>query len=491
MLSGSGLPPPGAWCSQVLVIDGIDEAAQQRDVVLSLILEQLVPMGLRVVCTSRPEAVELRHFWSRFVIVNLKPLSPSQQQQAMDAQLRAFPAGAQFAHHLTSFVKIRKDHDERYKAEFSTKVRKQIEAFDIPDRLMLEDGKTRDGSMRQRAADGGFVRLAPGSGEQQWSPASWYLQELSGFFTPVLLTELDGRLEGLTAADKEAVQRAVMALQHEGIVQLVERHGASLLSDEAIKKRIKSEAREDVEGGREAAVVFGRMNLAVKLSLLVLDRRDRLASGHADGPANSDGNHLRTMPPPCARATELWPLIVRRTDLIYVACEALPEAVDQALQALCEKLNLGRDALLLGELKDPVRIHEKALSDYVHDFNDWDDGTVIPEACVLDVLRARIVCPDAETMLALQVNLERGVVIGGASSVDGGGDGGPIALPLPADAGESGSLLQGARLKLVRSKNKFRTCDPTHFRNILNNLQLVLAGGRAVFVEAQVQHSAA
>jgi hypothetical protein len=117
--------------------------------------------------------------------------------------------------------------------------------------------------------------------------------------------------------------------------------------------------------------------------------------------------------------------------------------------------------LRFGDLKDPVRIHEKALSDYAGDFDDFDDRVVIPEACVIDVLRCRAVCGGAAPILLMQNKLKRGF----EAQVDG----------------------KVAKLELLRSKSKFRELDPTHFRNILNNLALTY-DGRRTFVELQVQH---
>lgn len=39
------------------VLDGIDEAAGRREEIGSLVREELVPLGFRVVATSRPEGV--------------------------------------------------------------------------------------------------------------------------------------------------------------------------------------------------------------------------------------------------------------------------------------------------------------------------------------------------------------------------------------------------------------------------------------------------
>ena len=60
-------------------------------------------------------------------------------------------------------------------------------------------------------------------------------------------------------------------------------------------------------------------------------------------------------------------------------------------------------------LKDPVRMHEKALNDYVHDYHDWDDGTVIPdETCIIDLIRGRASCESSKLMLGLLEAMVRG-----------------------------------------------------------------------------------
>ena len=81
-----------------------------------------------------------------------------------------------------------------------------------------------------------------------------------------------------------------------------------------------------------------------------------------------------------------------------------------------------------------MRIHEKARDDYVHDFDDWNDAIVIPEACVVDVIRVRMVVKSGEQMLQLQQRLRDGyaVKLGGGNGIT-------------------------SRLDLVRAKNKFST----------------------------------
>lgn len=118
----------------VLVLDGIDEAALSKDAISTLIREELVPMGLRCVCTSRPEGVQEELWIDRFMLLDLKKLSDEQQRDAVQRQLDQFPAAKEFSDHLMAFVSIRKGHDEKYKQIFDTPaLRSRIENFEVSD----------------------------------------------------------------------------------------------------------------------------------------------------------------------------------------------------------------------------------------------------------------------------------------------------------------------------------------------------------------------
>jgi hypothetical protein len=104
-------------------------------------------------------------------------------------------------------------------------------------------------------------------------------------------------------------------------------------------------------------------------------------------------------------ASELWPQIAQRTDLLYSASEDLLSTFKAAMHALVGKLGADDgdiELVLAPTLKDPVRVHEKAMDDYQKDFSDWKDDTVIPESCVLDMMRGRAVCKSGEAMVRLQ-----------------------------------------------------------------------------------------
>ena len=80
----------------VCLIDGVDEAANLRKTVEDIILRHIVPIGIRVVVTSRPEGVRLPLYKKHFVVLNLKPLSDEQQRTMIGGQL----SGNVFFEHL-------------------------------------------------------------------------------------------------------------------------------------------------------------------------------------------------------------------------------------------------------------------------------------------------------------------------------------------------------------------------------------------------------
>jgi hypothetical protein len=89
--------------SLLVLFDGVDEAAGLREQVEHFAVHELVASGHRVVLTSRPEGIRLREYKRGFVIMNLKPLTREQQEQAIEAQLH----GNEFYEHLSSFSRIR------------------------------------------------------------------------------------------------------------------------------------------------------------------------------------------------------------------------------------------------------------------------------------------------------------------------------------------------------------------------------------------------
>ena len=186
----------------------------------------------------------------------------------------------------------------------------------------------------------------------------------------------------------------------------------------------------------------------------------------ADAQKRRAYDHLKSAAPETTAAM-LWPRIVARTDQIYETVEDLLPVFQVAVRALASKVGLADGDLMFAPgLKDPVRLHEKAMDDYVLDFDDWDDAKVIPESCVIDPIRGSALCSDGGPIFRLPEELDRGF----ETEVDG----------------------KTARLTLLRCKNKFANGGksvPTRFRNVLTNI-ILQYDGRRVFTELQIHHRA-
>jgi len=179
----------------------------------------------------------------------------------------------------------------------------------------------------------------------------------------------------------------------------------------------------------------------------------------------------RRLGEPGLTARSLWSRIVARTDEVYQVAERMDASYHSVMKALLQRNGLDETAIVFGALKDPVRIYEKAIDDYSIGERNLGDG-VLPEAWVDDVLRCTITVTNISKIVALQQDLQQ---------LDGGS--------LPGDAGKW--LVGGrapARLRLVRSKNRFRNPGVTHFRYILNNFELCV-GSQCVMCEMQVQQT--
>lgn len=110
------------------------------------------------------------------------------------------------------------------------------------------------------------------------------------------------------------------------------------------------------------------------------------------------------------------------------------------------------------------------MDDYLEDFDDFDDEKVVPEACVNDVIRCRVIGATDADIVELQRRLHN--------------EGRSRTVTI-RDKGKT----QEFTLTLIRAKNKFNlsALSPTHFRCILNNLKLEHQDGRTLMVEAQVR----
>lgn len=123
----------------VVLMDGVDEAANVRQPVEDYVTKQLLPMGVPLVLTSRPEGIRKRLYAREFVILNLQPLTSEQQQQIAEKQLR----GDAFFANLAS---LRDAREGRNSADLWRNIRQRIRGGTLKNR-MAELGETRkDGS---------------------------------------------------------------------------------------------------------------------------------------------------------------------------------------------------------------------------------------------------------------------------------------------------------------------------------------------------------
>ena len=413
-----------------IVLDGLDESFMLRQALETFVCKVLVPAGFGLLCTSRPEGVRLHCFADRFVIFDLSALSDAQQNAVIRSQVQF--ASAELLEHAAALSQIRSTHDRIYTetAFPSEKDRDRIERFSAPDLSFIngKDGE-RAKHLRQKTRGGKWVAVHRGP------PQSKYLQALCRDLTPDVLARIDKVLEPM---DPTALSDEVRAAIQEEVVAVV--------ATPELMSRRSEEERSDFKRS-----IF-------ELALLVHKRR-HVQGAHLD--------KIRKWVPQAAAAT-LWPTIVARLDQYYTVTEGLLEVVKEVIPQLVAAAGLdpASGRLTIGPIKHPVRLHEKALDDYLEDFDDWHDDIVVPEACVRDMIRARVVCTNGGSLLSMMEALKGGFEV----DVDG----------------------KMAKLSLLRCKNKFDPSkgDPSHHRCVLMNLILEYDYITAPCVEVQVFHEA-
>ena len=333
----------------VVFVDGIDEAAGLRDFLENWLLNTLLPHGVRVVATCRPDGVRRRLYARHWIIANLVPLDDEDQLQAARAQVK----NHEFFEHLVTTAAIRAKHDMLYESTFAAGDRLRIESVRLPDGFRLSGKRAFDPSMRQRSAFGQELREARGK-----SPKSAYLSALhSELNASNFLEKLGDEIIHLAPDAKEAAIRELVA------------------------------SCADPPLGRPGLNIFGAEeslrvdHLAVKLGVLAL--RQDLS--------------------PC----KLWEDIWRRTDELYVVTEQCAAVFEQAMRSMLNRAGLSNDGIVIGPIKDPMRAHEKAMDEYVDRVFEPQE-TFLPEACITDMIRLKAICTNPETMLEIMTTLRKG-----------------------------------------------------------------------------------
>ncbi|CAK9053328.1 Hypothetical protein (Fragment), partial [Durusdinium trenchii] len=391
--------------SAIVLLDGIDEASDVKGVLQSYIMRRLVPMEISLVLTSRPEGVsaDLSTLKQSFAIMSLKPLSDKQQKDIILNQVQS--EGNEFFEKMMGFADIRAKHDLIYYHEAfpDPKDRRYMEKqLPAVNRFKKEDGSW-DPTMVQHLKGQVIKAIPTGT-----APSSAYLKAASGYFTGELFRVMDKLLkEKKPTADLDAVLKE------------------------------KFPGTDAFKPGP---------SLAKKLYELAEKKK-------------------------VTNNQDLWSKVVCNTDQLLTAAEDFKPVFEKAVDALCKYVQeeLKKTAqegqqisydydLVLGPLKDPVRVCEKAADDYADRFPDF-----LAESNVVDVIRARLVCTSGSQMKTFLKKISESY----ETEIEG----------------------QKVKLSLARAKNKFssKDSDPSRFRNVLLNLELS-RDGQSHFVELQVHH---
>ena len=292
----------------IVVLDGVDEASGFERLIEAFVIEELVPGGSRVVVTSRPTGIRRAKYEKGFTIFDLKPLSDEQMRSVIQMQCTS-----PFFDHLLAFARIRRGHDRIYYEDWSEDVRDGIEGRPLPD-LFRDPAGLPNGKMRQMTADGSrFIAHLAHDAE----PTSEFIGKLQADFSALGKLQGDfsalGKLQGdVTNSILSKLDHALSKLHSDATSAMIHSAFSRLLpkaaEENGVLKRTSAPPRlnpchdraiDRPERLRIAAVPHGR----VKLGLLTLKWQQK------------DG--AWTMP-------SLWNEVMRRTDEMYLAYEAVP-----------------------------------------------------------------------------------------------------------------------------------------------------------------------
>lgn len=471
--------------SVVVFLEGVDEAAGRHEDIARL-LTTLIRSGVQVVATCRPDGVFLDHSISysqhEFVILELQTRTDAQSREAFLEQLRTSPSGNRLCDHMAALLLLRNQHDELYMSLFTDgHERERIECFQVPDRMYLLGGDAPrgafDGLRRQRCLNGvRFIRPL----KKAW-PQSELLQQLCAFMRPNLLTSLDVALSELTSAshDTEPTPAEIASTFQRVLTEKLASHRAAL--ERRSKRRtaasspsletLSSPSLETLSSPSGRAMISEEhltvcAHLSTQLAFIGLKRTRQLhGDAEASSLTSSERRYLRNNAPQTSIAA-LWPRVVARTDELLHVAETMRPLYEHALENLLGRLNLmhADDGVefTVGDLlvDEPIRIHERAFDVYLSRF---DDG-IIPEACVSDVLRARIDVSKGAHLTTLLEALSGGVDV----ALDGG---------------------LNVRLEIIRCENGFSRPTPAHMRSVGLTLSL-MCDGLETLCELQLHHTA-
>ncbi|KAH8074817.1 hypothetical protein JL720_10555 [Aureococcus anophagefferens] len=90
-----------------VIVDGIDEAADLKALIENFIFREIVPLGHRLLVTSRPEAIDAKRYAPSFVLLSLRKLDAEAQALAIRQQVE----DNEYFQRLAAFAEVRLRHD--------------------------------------------------------------------------------------------------------------------------------------------------------------------------------------------------------------------------------------------------------------------------------------------------------------------------------------------------------------------------------------------
>ena len=465
-----------SWCTMlmqaydmralIVLLDGVDEAAGLRDQIENFVHKEVVPSGNRVLVTSRPEGVQLSTYSKTFIVMNLCQLTNEQQRRVINIQMQ----GNIFFDHLLSLGEVRKKLDNAYK-KVSAMARNDLETLYLPNMWQIKpEGKPGstpaddaqnwiwDPEERQKEITGQRIVAKNASGEGgRIRIRSQYLIDLDAEMRAEVTEDGKSLLDVLDTVcsntdprkdpeDFQAVLLEGIGVVDPGDMEMV--HTMALRMGVLMQKQRLQSFRE-LQKSQKNQFKAGR----------------KVKEAEPDFPAVEPG-----------ASEEQWMEIVSRTDEIYVVHESINEVFNKIVIKLATEIAREDDEADLmvkevqyGDMKDPIRLHEKALDQYSTRF---PKDAELPEACVNDVTRVRMPLRTGVQVKDFIMRLSAGIQLTEEQLT-------PIKPSQRAEAEAAAEAKSGeapakvvTEIKLMHLVNNFEDLDPTHYRKAACCLKL-------------------
>ena len=134
-----------------VIVDGIDEAADLKALIENFIFREIVPLGHRLLVTSRPEAIDAKRYAPSFVLLSLRKLDAEAQALAIRQQVE----DNEYFQRLAAFAEVRLRHDALW-GHVPEDQQEALEKLASRDAFFLPEGR-RDPDARRVCVCGGRV----------------------------------------------------------------------------------------------------------------------------------------------------------------------------------------------------------------------------------------------------------------------------------------------------------------------------------------------